>query len=257
MKNKYIFSFVVIGLFFSFQVESAFAAAAACTGNNLILGVCEKTCSGTRTASGVCSSKHGSAYVAGDYSCCTTATAVSGNSQNNSSETTFTNPLTFDNIEALALNIMTAIQRTIVTFALVAMTIGALMYVLSSGVEATIEKAKKTISGALLGLAIAIAAPSMLKEVAQILGWTTDNATVTAAPSLSAISAKVLSFLLGIFGIISLIMMIIGAILYLTSAGDEDRIKKGKDIFKYSVLGVVIAMSAMVLVRQIASFFVA
>jgi hypothetical protein len=50
-------------------------------------------------------------------------------------------------------------------------------------------------------------------------------------------------------------MLVIGAIMYLTSAGDEDRIDKGKEIFKYSLIGVVLAMSAMILVTQIAKFF--
>ncbi len=169
----------------------------------------------------------------------------------------FINPLGFTTVEGFLNSIMGAVQKIIVTLALVAIVVGALMYVTSAGVEKQITQAKEAISAALIGMAIAVAAPSLLKELAGVLGWKTDNSNVNGALSLSAIALKVLSFLLGTFGVISLIMMIIGASLYMTSAGDEDRMKKGKDVFKYAVLGVVIAMSAMVLVRQIAKFFVA
>lgn len=252
MKKIYLVCFVLFGMFFSLQATPVFSAGAVCNASG-ISGICEKPCTKGKTPKGVCTSMHGSLYVSNDYSCCITDTTAASTAQ-----TTFTNPLTYDNLEALAINLMTGIQRTIVTFALVAMTVGALMYVLSSGNENTIERAKKTITAALIGLALAIAAPSILKELATVLGWTNiTNATVVDSPSLTSVVTKILNFLLGIFGIMSLIMMIIGASLYLTSAGDEDRIKKGKDIFKYAILGVVIAMSAMVLVRQIAAFFVA
>jgi len=172
--------------------------------------------------------------------------------------TEFVNPLgNITTVEALLGNIMGAVQKIIVTLALVAIVIGALMYVTSFGVEKQTTQAKEAISAALIGMAIAVAAPSMLKELAGVLGWTTDNTKVNEALTLSTISLKVLSFLLGTFGVVSLIMMIIGASLYMTSAGDEERATKGKDVFKYAVLGVVIAMSAMILVRQIAKFFVA
>lgn len=184
----------------------------------------------------------------------TTNTAKSsGGSYQSSGSTNFTNPLgNINTVEAFLGNIMVAVQRIIVTLALITITIGALMYVTSFGGK-QIEKAKEAITAALVGLALAIAAPSMLKELANVLGW---GGSVPAALTLSEIAIRVLNFLLGIFGIVSLIMMIIGASLYLTSAGDKDRIGKGKDIFKYSILGVVIAMSSMILIRQIAAFFI-
>ena len=182
----------------------------------------------------------------------TSATANGGDS----SGTTFTNPLAFNTVEELLTRIMTTVQKIIVTLALVTMLIGALLYVTSAGAEKQVTQAKEAISAALIGLALGIAAPSMLKELSNILGWNSTNSTVSNSLTLSAIAINVLNFLLGIFGILSLIMMIIGASLYLTSAGDEDRIDKGKDIFKYAVLGIIVAMSAMVLLRQIAVFFV-
>jgi heme O synthase-like polyprenyltransferase len=73
--------------------------------------------------------------------------------------------------------------------------------------------------------------------------------------TLSEIALKVLNFLLGMAGILTLIMLVVGGIVYLTSAGDEERIEWGKKTFTYSVIGIIIVLSAMVIVRQVAVFF--
>jgi len=229
-----------------------------CSGNTSKLnGSCKKKGSCTTTtekADGICTLESGVSFNGMDC-CVSSTTGVSTESSGDS--TRFTNPLTVNSAEDLLGNIMATVQKIIVTLALVAMIVGSLMYV-SAGVNPSlVDKAKETISAALIGLALAVAAPSLLKELAGILGWPSNNATVNNSLTLSAIAINVLNSLLGIFGVISLIMMIVGAGFYLTSAGDEDRIDKGKEIFKYSVLGILIAMSAMVLLRQIAAFFIA
>lgn len=165
----------------------------------------------------------------------------------------FCNPLGFSNVEGFLGGIMSAIQKIIVVLALVFIMIGAVMILTSAGNSGMVEKGKEAITMALVGLALGVAAPSLLKELANIIGW--GGAAGLAGPTLSQIAVNVLNFLLGTMGILALIMMVIGAIMYLTSAGDEDRIDKGKEIFKYSVIGVLLAMSAMVLVTQVAKFF--
>jgi hypothetical protein len=150
---------------------------------------------------------------------------------------------------------MSAIQKIIVVLALVFILIGAMMILLSAGNSGMVENGKSAITMALVGLAIGVAAPSILKELANIVGWGGADASLAKALTLSQIAMKVLNFLLGSMGIIALIMLVIGAIMYLTSAGDEDRVEKGKEIFKYSLIGVLLAMSAMILVTQVAKFF--
>lgn len=185
-----------------------------------------------------------------DTSRCSTVAAAGG-------ATSFTNPLNYTNVEDLLTGILSAIQKIIVVLALVFIAIGAVMILVSAGSPETVEKGKKAITMAIVGLAIGIAAPSILKELAGILGWGTTNASVTAAMSLSAIALRVLNFLLGITGVLALIMLVVGAVMYLTSAGDEERIESGKKIFRNALIGVLIVMASMVLVRQIALFFVA
>ena len=117
------------------------------------------------------------------------------------------------------------------------------------------ETAKKCILAAMVGLALGIAAPAFLKEIASILGWGTVPPEVSTSLSLIQIATNVLNFLLTIIGILAIIMLIIGGIMYLTAAGDEDQIDRGKKIVKYSLIGITIALAALVLVRQVAAFF--
>ena len=173
---------------------------------------------------------------------------------NATSPTSFTNPLTYNSVEELLSSILSAVQKIIVTLALVFIVVGAIMILVSAGSPETVEKGKKAITMAIVGLAIGIAAPSIMKELAGILGWTSTPANVAGAQTLSQIALNVLDFLLGISGVLTLIMMIVGAIMYLTSAGEEERINTGKKIFWSSVIGIIIIMSSMVIVKQIANF---
>lgn len=169
----------------------------------------------------------------------------------------FCNPLRFCSVESFLTNVLVTLRQIIVLLSLVFVVIGALFYVTSAGDSGRIETAKKAISASMIGLALGIAAPSFLKEVGGVLGWgSVNNAAVAAAPTLSAIATNVLSFLLSILGVLAMIMLVIGSVMYLTSAGDEDRIDTGKKIFKYALFGVIMAMASLVLVKQIALFFV-
>lgn len=169
----------------------------------------------------------------------------------------FCNPLRFCSVEEFLTNVLVTMRQIIVLLSLVFIVIGALIYVTSAGNSGQTELAKKAISASIIGLAIGIAAPSFLKEIGSILGWQgTNSKEVANALTLSQIATNVLTFLLSILGVISMIMLMIGSFMYLTSAGDEDRIDTGKKIFKYSLLGIIIAMSSMVIVKQIALFLV-
>jgi hypothetical protein len=169
--------------------------------------------------------------------------------------TVFTNPLNYTTVEDLLTHVLSSVQMIIGVLALVFIVVGAIMVLSSAGTPEMVERGKKTITAALIGLAIGVAAPSLLKEIGNAIGWS-GNATTQSALSLSQIALNVLNFLLGVAGTLTIIMMVIGGMMYLTSAGDEDRIKKGKEIFVNSVIGIVIIMAAMVIVQQIAKFFV-
>lgn len=167
------------------------------------------------------------------------------------------NPLKFKSINELLTSLLTYLQGFIVTLALIFMIIGAFLYITSAGNEGRMETGKKAILAALIGLALGIAAPAFLREIASILGWASYAPVAGFGTELSLLEiiGNVLSFLLTIIGIIAIIMLILGGFMYLTSAGNEDQIDRGKKIVKYSLIGITVALAALVLVKQVAKFF--
>lgn len=166
------------------------------------------------------------------------------------------NPLAFNTVEGLLNSILGFLQGAIAILSLIMIVIGALVYMTAAGDEKKVSTGKAIITAALVGLALAIAAPSFLKEIGTILDWGgVDGSAVTGAKTLAQIATSVLNFLLSVVGVIGIIMMVVGGLMYLTAAGDEDRIKTGKSITVYSIIGIAIALAALVLVTQIATLF--
>lgn len=150
---------------------------------------------------------------------------------------------------------MGAVQNIVVVLAILAIVIGGVLYVISAGNSGLMTTAKGAITGALIGLAVVIAAPSFLKEVYTIVGGKNAPSQLQNALSLTQIAMKTLEFLLSIVGILAIIMLLIGGIAYMTSGGDSKRADVGKEIVKNALIGITIVMSALILVKQIAAFF--
>ncbi len=168
----------------------------------------------------------------------------------------YDNPLGYNTVDAVLTSILRALQTTIVLLAIVFIVIGGILYITSAGDQARMGTAKGAFTAALIGLAIAVAAPTFLKEIYKILGATDKSGTTNNALSLAQILNNTLQFLLGVAGTIALIAMVIGGIMYLTAGADESRIDTGKKIFKAAIIGTVIIMAALVIVRTVAKFFI-
>lgn len=78
---------------------------------------------------------------------------------------------------------------------------------------------------------------------------------ISDAPSISQVGIKILFFLLSVTGIIAIISLVLAGALYFFAVGDEKKIKIAKKAASFSVIGIILAMSAMVLVRFIGEFF--
>ena len=200
--------------------------------------------------------------------CCTPATAATATS----GSVSFTNPLGFSTVQGMTGAILNSLKSIIVALALVFLVIGAVLYVISGGDDGKIKTAKGAITAALIGLAIALAAPAFLKQIYDILGETpttscagltgtdltncnTVNSTITAGKSLSGILQSVLTFLLSTIGIVAIIMLIIGGFMFIFSAGDTGRADSAKKIVISSLIGIAVAAGALIAVTQVANFF--
>ncbi len=60
---------------------------------------------------------------------------------------------------------------------------------------------------------------------------------------------KVINSVLGVVGSLALLMFVFGGLVWMTSAGNQEKVKKGRDIIVWSAIGLVIIFVAYALVR--------
>lgn len=83
-----------------------------------------------------------------------------------------------------------------------------------------------------------------------------DNLTTIAGAtggegSFRAIIKRIVDFILLFLGLIAVIMIIYGGFLYVTSAGNEENVGKGKKILIYAAIGIVIILISFALVNTL------
>lgn len=179
---------------------------------------------------------------------------ISGPTEN-SRDVIFTNPLKYKTVNEFATNVLGTLRSIIVVLSIIFIVLGGIFYITSAGNEKRMTAAKGAITASMIGLAVGIAAPSFLKEIYTIMGGDSsdiDKTSISGSLTLTQISLNFLDFLLAIVGVLALIMMIVGGIMYLTSAGDDDRIKTAKKIVTYSIIGIAVSLASLVVVKQIA-----
>ena len=63
--------------------------------------------------------------------------------------------------------------------------------------------------------------------------------------------ARVILGITGIAGSVALLMFVYGGFAWLTSAGNPEKIKKGRDILLWSALGLLVMFGSYIIVRYI------
>lgn len=160
---------------------------------------------------------------------------------------TFGNPITPKTIEDVLTSIWGYLQGIAGTIAVIFIIIGGVMYMLSGGNKDMTERAKKTVIYAIVGLAIVLAAPLFYQEIKAILSGNNPGS------ALQQILMNTLKLLLAIVGFLAIISMVIGAIWMFTAVGDDERYELGKKTATYSIIGLIIALSALIIAQQVSS----
>jgi len=236
MKNNYFFRLLTISLILGACIFfSRHAQAETCFGKCVL----KAECSG-ETLDGDC---------ADGQVCCKSTSSNGGSSQTVS----FINPTDFTTVSGLLNKFLESMRGVVAVIAIIFIVLGGIMYMLAGGNEKMITRAKMCWTGAVIGLAIVLAAPSFLKEIMTILGSSinADGNVTESTLTLAQIATNVLNLLLSIVGIIAIISLVVGGGMYLTAYGDEKRIDTGKKIVTYSIIGIIVALSAVVIIGEI------
>lgn len=171
-----------------------------------------------------------------------------------SAESGFPNPLPFESIADFLSKVLSNLQGIVAVLAIGFIVLGGMLYMLSAGNEKMITRAKACWTGAVIGMAIALAAPTFLKEIKAILGGggsVDGESMISGALTFQDIALNILYLLLSILGIIGIIALVAAGMMYLTSYGDEERNKTAKKIATYAIIGIIVALSSIVILREL------
>ena len=161
------------------------------------------------------------------------------------------NLLNCNSIRECILNAIDNLLFIVVGVTVLVIIIAGLMYIFSGANQQLAERAKNAFVGACLGFVIVIGAEILINQVGCALDW--KNAA--DCEGAHGIVARTITFLFSILGDLGIGGILVGAIYYFASAGDEETSKKGRKIFISSIIGTAIALLAVVIVRQVEKFF--
>lgn len=133
---------------------------------------------------------------------------------------------------------------------------GGFLFITSGGNASQVEKARKSILNAVIGLVISIGAIVISNLAFSLLS---DTATVNdyGVREINAddLVLTIVNFVYYIAGIVAVIVIIIAGITYSTSIGDASRIVRAKSMILYSVIGLVVMLAAFAITNFVMSSF--
>lgn len=110
-----------------------------------------------------------------------------------------------------------------------------------------------------VGLLVPVSANAATDVISNECAGVTNSTVCNKANSPSAqpsnLINKIVNVLLYIVGAISVVMIIVGGLLYATSNGDSGRVTLAKNTITYSVVGLVVAFLAFAVVQFIVTKF--
>lgn len=160
------------------------------------------------------------------------------------------NPLEYDNVNDLTTQIRSYLLYLVGGIAIVFIAVSGILYIIGGATmnEGLVNMSKKALVGSIAGLVIILAANMILQEAYFIvLGQELSFDNLSA----SQILVRLINFLLAIVGTLFLISMVVGGIWYFVGGADESKVELGKKTIQYSIIGLVVALAAMIILRQI------
>ena len=145
---------------------------------------------------------------------------------------------------------------------------GGYLYMFSGGESGKVAAGKKTITNAIIDLAIAMLAKVIFTIIKGVLLNNANSGMITPtinglngnidfklvnATDPGLITTDLISWAVGIAGVICVIFLVYGGVLYMTSSGDSGKVKKAKDSIMYALIGLAIVGLAQVILAFVAN----
>ncbi len=127
--------------------------------------------------------------------------------------------------------------------AVIFIIVGGVMYMISGGSKEMMEKAKKTLIFAIVGLVIVTAAPLFLQDITLVL-----KGGGGGGSKLLTVATNVLRLLLSIVGTLGILGLLNSAVIMLVSTGDDKTLTAAKKAFAHACIGIALAAGSLILV---------
>jgi cytochrome bd-type quinol oxidase subunit 2 len=157
-----------------------------------------------------------------------------------------------DSIEGVIILLSRSLIGLVAVAATFMFIYGGIMMLTSGGNEKRVASAKETLKWTALGLVFIFLAGAILRLVYQSFGKTgylDISATIglgTESPQKTAVN--IIRAVLGLLGIASVVMIILGGYWWLTAAGNEQRVERAKKILTSAIIGLIIILLAWAIV---------
>ena len=124
---------------------------------------------------------------------------------------------------------------------------GGFLYMFSSGDSGKAANSRKVLTRAFIGLAIILLSNVILNSIRFALIQNGSFTSIKGQPSPEDIFFNGIKWVIGISVVVCLIFIVIGAIGYITSAGDPQKLQKAKNTLMYALIGLaIVALSAII-----------
>ncbi len=127
---------------------------------------------------------------------------------------------------------------------------GGYLYIFSGGDTAKVATGKKALNQAFIGLAITLSANVIMGAIRAAF---TKGGTLSPNTDANALITGTIQWVIAVAGVIAVIFVVGGGIMYITSAGDSAKLQKAKNMILYSLIGLVIVALAQVISSFISS----
>ncbi|HBO16642.1 MAG: hypothetical protein UR69_C0004G0006 [Candidatus Moranbacteria bacterium GW2011_GWE2_35_2-] len=110
---------------------------------------------------------------------------------------------------------------------------------------------KSKIKKIVLGVVVSFSASPLIALAQWNAGLA--NAQQSGLPwdNIASIIGNIMFWILSLVGVVAIIGFAISGLMYLTSAGDDDQIKKAKNAMKNSIIGVIVALVGLVVIYAV------
>lgn len=158
-----------------------------------------------------------------------------------------------EDITALIISITNWFAAIVFAIAVIMIIFGAITYITSGGDEDKAGKAKKILTYALIGIAVALlafGAQALIRSFLEMGGTAivptalAYTSPITHYSQISNLILNLTNWFAAIVFAVAVLMIIYGAISYITSRGDEDKAGKAKKIITYALIGIAVAILA-------------